>query len=72
MAVYVWLNGNIGDIAWSDKWRHVNSFVWIQIYARISWHPDLIIFLSFKVGLCASIYGKCKWQFHKFFQGLTQ
>ena len=43
----VWLNGNIGDIAWSEKWRHVKSFVWDQIYARISQPTNLIIFFEF-------------------------
>jgi len=56
--MYDWrLNGTIGDIAWSEKWRHVKSFVWDQIYARISRPPNLIDFFSFKVGLYASIYG---------------
>ena len=48
---YVWPNDNIGDhIAWCEKWRqNVNLFVWDQIYAHISWSPNLIkFFLSLK------------------------
>ena len=47
---YVWLNASIGDIAWSDKWCHVNLFVWDQIYAQISHPPNLInFFLSWLI-----------------------